>query len=274
MPTAAPSRRPLLIVLAVVLLVAVAGGAFLATRDDPSGTAAGVGAAATSVAEEPEQPGPVLIVPGYGGVTRGLELLADRFRATGRDVTVMPLPGDGTGDLREAAAALDDAVTAALGRTGARSVDVIGYSAGGLVARIWVADGNADVTRRVLTLGSPHHGTRLAGLAGAFAADRCPEACRQMIPDSELLAELGEDETPDGVDWVSVWTVQDAVVTPAESARLDGAVNVPVQEVCAAAELTHQELPTDPLVQEIVLAELGADDPVALGPEDCARLGG
>jgi pimeloyl-ACP methyl ester carboxylesterase len=135
---------------------------------------------------------------------------------------VVPLPGDGTGDLRVAAEALGAAVTEALGRTGADSVDVIGYSAGGLVARLWAADGGADVARRVLTLGSPHHGTSLAALADNRIPERCPVSCQQMVPESELLAELNAgDETPEGPDWISIWTTQDAVVTPTESARLD-----------------------------------------------------
>ena len=78
--------------------------------------------------------------------------------------------------------------TAALARTGEQSVDVVGYSAGGLVARLWVADGHADVVRRVVTLGSPHHGTSLADLAGDVAPGQCPLGCQQMASDSDLLA--------------------------------------------------------------------------------------
>ena len=79
---------------------------------------------------------------------------------------MVDLPGDGTGDLVEAADALDAAATAALERTGEPAVDIVGYSAGGVVARLWIADGGAGSVRRVVTLGSPHHGTELAGLAG------------------------------------------------------------------------------------------------------------
>ena len=183
--------------------------------------------------------------------------------------------GDATGDLNASAAALDAAVTAALERTGAETVDVVGYSAGGVVARLWVADGGSDLARRVVTLGSPHHGTSLADLAGDIAVEQCPEACRQMATDSDLLAGLNaDDETPEGPTWVSIWTEQDETVTPPDSARLEGALNLPVQSVCARAQLGHGDLPRDPIVVEMVLAELAAGEPVPLDADDCAGLGG
>ena len=222
-----------------------------------------------------ERPGPVLLVPGYGGGTSMLQSLADRLRATDRDVTVVAVPGDGTGDLVESAAELHRAAAEAMDRTGQRSVDVVGYSAGGLVARLWVAGNGADVARRVVTLGSPHHGTTVADLATRYAPHRCPLGCQQMVTGSELLAGLNAvDETPEGPDWISVWTTQDTVVTPPESARLDGAVNLPVQSVCAEARLSHGQLPGSPLVHELVLLQLGSGEPEELGPADCARLGG
>jgi triacylglycerol lipase len=151
----------------------------------------------------------------------------------------------------------------------------VGCSAGGLIARLWVADGHAEVVRRVVTLGSPHHGTSVADLAGDVAPGQCPLGCRQMASDSDLLAALNRgDETPPGPTWVSIWTTQDETVTPPESARLAGALNLTVQSVCAGARVGHGELPRDPLVQQIVLAELAAGEPAELGSADCARLGG
>ena len=262
-----PARRN--VVLALVALLVVAAGVVAVALVSRSSSAP----AAEPVAQE--RPGPVLLVPGYGGGSGSLQSLADVLSAAGRDVTVVGLPGNGTGDLNASADALGQAADAALARTGEESVDVVGYSAGGLVARLWVADGNADVVRRVVTLGSPHHGTSLADLAGDVAPNQCPLGCQQMASDSDLLAELnGGDETPEGPTWVSIWTTQDETVTPPESARLEGAVNLIVQSVCAQARVSHGALPRDPVVQQMVLAELAAGDPVTLGPEDCTRLGG
>jgi triacylglycerol lipase len=221
------------------------------------------------------RPGPVLLVPGYGGGTGSLQSLADALTAAGRDVTEVVLPGDGTGDLRASAEALGAAASDALQRTGEATVDLVGYSAGGVVARLWVADGNAGVVRRVLTLGSPHHGTSLADLAGGVAPSQCPVGCRQLGTDSDVLAALNTgDETPEGPTWVSVWTTQDETVTPPDSARLEGALNLTVQSVCPDARVGHGDLPRSRLVQQVVVTELAAGGPVRLGPDDCARLRG
>jgi triacylglycerol esterase/lipase EstA (alpha/beta hydrolase family) len=166
-------------------------------------------------------------------------------------------------------------VTAALARTGEESVDLVGYSAGGIIARLWVADGNETLVRRVVTLGSPHHGTTLADLAGDIAPGQCPVGCLQLSTESDVLRQLNAgDETPEGPTWVSIWTTQDETVTPPDSARLDGALNLVVQSVCSDAQVRHGDLIRSPLVQEMVLTQLAPGEPVALGPGDCARLGG
>jgi triacylglycerol esterase/lipase EstA (alpha/beta hydrolase family) len=217
---------------------------------------------------EQSAPGPVLLVPGYGGSTGSLEVLATALRAAGRAATVVALPGDGTGDLRASAAALDAAVRA----TGAASVDLIGYSAGGVSVRLWVAD-NPGRVRRVVTLGSPHHGTKVAAVAAVLAPGACPPACRQLVPGSQLLERLNDgDETPDGPQWLALWTSQDETVTPPDSARLDGAVNVALQDVCAGISVAHSALPTAPLVQGLVLQALSTRDIAPPSPADCPAL--
>ena len=222
----------------------------------------------------PDVAGPVLLVPGYGGSITGLTVLATRLRASGRTVTIFSPPGDATGDLRAQAQALAGAAEAALGSAGATSIDVVGYSAGGVVARLWVRDyGGAKIARRIVTMGSPQHGTQLAGIAGSVAPSECPTACQQLAPDSDLLAALNSgDETPVGPTFVSIWSTGDDVVIPPESAKLSGALNIEVQSVCAGTRVNHGQLPTDPLVDAMVAAELVAGPPVPLTAADCSRL--
>lgn len=259
----APARRRLVLAILAVLVVAVVALSAFFVIQRTSG----------DEAVDQNQLGPVLLVPGYGGSTGSLAQLASRLTGAGRDATVIQLPGDGTGDLTAAADVLGAAAEAAMARTGAPSVDLVGYSAGGIVARLWVADGGADVTRRVVMLGTPNHGTSLATLAGTVASDACPQACQQLASDSDVLRRLNaEDETPAGPTWVSIWTVQDQTVTPPDTARLDGAVNTPVQSVCADATVSHSDLPSNPLVQAMVLASLEPGPPAPFTSADCPAL--
>lgn len=218
--------------------------------------------------------GPVVLVPGYGGGTGSLDVLAEALRAAGREVTVVRAVGDGTGDLREQAAALGDVVDDLLASSGAPSVDLVGYSAGGVVVRWWAQeDGGAAQARRIVTLGSPHHGTDTASLANAVFGSGCPQACQQLRPDSDLLTQLNAaDETAPGPWWTSIWSESDEVVTPPASGSLEGATDLPLQAVCPGAAVAHGELPRDPLVTALVLEAFASGDPPAIDGSDCARL--
>ena len=127
-----------------------------------------------------------------------------------------------------------------------------------MTARLWMQtyDGGS-VARRIVTLGSPQHGTDLASLASDIAPDSCPEACRQLATDSDLVRSLNSgDETPAGPRWVSIWTTDDQVSVPPETAVLDGALDFSVQSICPSRRVTHGQLPTDPAVMAMVLNEL------------------
>jgi len=203
-----------------------------------------------------DRPGPVLLVPGYGGSTAGVSVLAERIRATGREAIVVVLPSNGTGDLRLQADAVDRYVTDAL-RAGAPSVDLVGYSAGGVVARLWVQEHDgAHKARRVVTLGAPHHGAALAAACAAAAPGACPLACQQLAPGSRLLAGL-DTPVPTPPTWLALWTVHDQTVTPPDSARLEGAVNISLQSICPDLRVDHSGLPGDPVVTRIVLMAIG-----------------
>ena len=258
-----PRRRYFAVGLAAVLAVAVSALAVGVIR-----AAAGHAPAATGLPPQ-DRPGPVLLVPGYGGSTGSLSVLARRIRSTGRQATVVHLPGNGTGSLIADASVLDAAVTRAL-RGGAPSVDVIGYSAGGVATLLWVRDdGGVHKARRVVTLGSPFHGASIASAAQGFVPGACPAACQQLVPGSGLLSRLDATRVPARPRWLSLWSTDDTTVTPPDSARLAGAINVPIQSVCPAQQISHSQLPTSPVVTAMVLRAIGPGPVRQPAASDC-----
>jgi triacylglycerol lipase len=257
-----PRRRVFVVgsTLAVAAVVAAAG---------LKGSGAFAGPAPRPV---PASPGTVVLVPGYGGSTTGLNVLAAWIRRTGRATEVVRLPGNGTGDLAAQAVILNGYVSRTL-RSGNGPVDVIGFSAGGVVARLWDAeDGGARKAHRIISLGSPLNGTRIAAAGNAADPAACPVACQELVPGSTLLSQLRKIPLTRQPGWLSLWTQDDQVVRPPTSARLAGAVNVPLQAVCPNAVIAHGQLPTDPLVIGIVLSELGPG-PLSTPPQtECSIL--
>jgi triacylglycerol lipase len=257
-----PRRRVFVVgsTLAVAAVVAAAG---------LKGSGAFAGPAPRPV---PASPGTVVLVPGYGGSTTGLNVLAAWIRRTGRATEVVRLPGNGTGDLAAQAVILNGYVSRTL-RSGNGPVDVVGFSAGGVVARLWDAeDGGARKADRIISLGSPLNGTRIAAAGNAADPAACPVACQELVPGSTLLTQLRKIPLTRQPGWLSLWTQDDQVVRPPTSARLAGAVNVPLQAVCPNAVIAHGQLPSDPLVIGIVLSELGPGPLSTPRQTECSML--
>ncbi len=152
--------------------------------------------------------------PGTAATVSDLDPLVAEVRREGRTAVVFRPSGDGTGDLRTQAKRLADLVERTLREQ--RRVRRSTWSAtrpGGVIARLYVRDeGGASVVRRVLTIGSPQHGTDVAQLA-QDAVGSCPTACEQLATDSELVRQLNAgDETPDGPRWVTVRSTSDRIV--------------------------------------------------------------
>ena len=249
--------------LVAVLAVAVVAGAVTGTVRALAGH---------SPAVDDSRPGDVLLVPGYGGSTAVLGQLAARIRASGGHATVVQLAGDGTGDLQVQANVLNGYVNQALA-AGSGPVTVIGYSAGGVVAWLWDVDYDGVAkARRIITLGSPLHGADLAAVGAANLPGACPAACEELVPGSSMLDRLQGTASATRPPWLSLWTTDDQVVQPPDSARLPGAVNVPLQSICPGASIGHGQLPTAPLVVGIVLRTRRSTALTPPRPSDCGSL--
>ncbi|MBV1946507.1 triacylglycerol lipase [Streptomyces sp. BV129] len=121
-----------------------------------------------------------------------------------------------TCDIRTAAELLGRHVEEICERTGSAQVDIVGHSLGGLIARYYAQclGGDARV-RTVVTLGTPHSGTRAVPLANAHPI------VRQMRPDSPVIEELAGPAPGCRTRFVSFWSDLDSVMAPLEAACVD-----------------------------------------------------
>jgi len=100
---------------------------------------------------------------------------------------------------------------------GGERVIIIAHSMGGLIARALLRDLGARCIRRIVTVASPHHGTALVrGLPWA--------STRQMSLGSIWLRSLNAlQEGAFGVPIATIYSLEDNLVAPPHSARLQGA---------------------------------------------------
>ena len=106
--------------------------------------------------------------------------------------------------------------------TGASRVILVGHSMGGLVARAYLRRFGASRVEKLVTMGTPHHGSFLAwGFPG--------RDLEQMRPGNAWLAALNRHEAdPAPVPITSIWSRHDSMVAPQASSQLACAQNVAV----------------------------------------------
>ncbi|MGC9380425.1 esterase/lipase family protein [Streptomyces sp. MH13] len=146
-----------------------------------------------------------------------------------------------TCDIRTAAELLGRHIEEICERTGSERVDIVGHSLGGLIARYYVQRLAGDLhVRTLVTLGTPHSGTRVIPLANAHPI------VRQMRPGSAVLEELALPSPGCRTRFVSFWSDLDRVMDPLESACLDHP-DLTVRNVRVSG-IGHLALPVHPAV--------------------------
>ncbi|WP_433546101.1 esterase/lipase family protein [Streptomyces sp. CA-294286] len=120
-----------------------------------------------------------------------------------------------TCDIRAAAELLGRHVEEVCARTGHREVDIVGHSLGGLIARYYAQRLGGDTrVRTLVTLGTPHEGTRVAPPMSAHPL------VRQMRPASSVIEELALPAPGCRTRFVSFWSDLDQLMLPVETARI------------------------------------------------------
>ena len=253
------SRRRAVVIPVVLVITALAATAVVRFRanQDPAPVAQ-------------DRQGPVLLVPGRNADSASLVDLQRRLFLTGRRVMIVSTGIDDVGDLHAQAKQVQLAAEKMID-AGAPSVDVVGYSAGGIVTRLWLAQGGSELARRVVTIGSPNQGATGKQLNNLVTKTYCDTTCPQLTPGSPLLSGL-PPEAHGTAPWLNLWTTRDKVVTK-PSAQMAGALNVSLQTVCPDDKSNHVALPADPLAVGIVLKALAAE-PLTTPPTEaeCGEL--
>ena len=128
-----------------------------------------------------------------------------------------------------------------------QSIDLVGYSMGGIVSRYYVQRlGGINRVQRFITISSPHNGTLTAyclHLPGYL----------HMRPNSGLLRDLNQDVTMlKRLNFTSMWTPFDVMILPANSSRM------PVGKEVKLNVLLHRQMVTDDRSLNALVEELEA----------------
>jgi triacylglycerol esterase/lipase EstA (alpha/beta hydrolase family) len=195
---------------------------------------------------------PVVLVHGYLCNHRIWDTTAAQLRAQGHAVLAVDLEPV-FASIDDYTAILESAVASVLLNTGQTQVALVGHSMGGLAIRAWLCRHGTARVARVLTLGTPHAGTKLA--KGSRTANGL-----QMLWGSPWLATLasGEDDALRSLLRVAI-TPQDNIVYPQRAQVLPGITPT------VFPGIGHVQMCLDPDVNAWVLHELADLSPAFHG---------
>lgn len=224
----------------------------------------------------PEHPNPVILVHGTDATAYadwagfGPVLQQQGYCAYALNYGRSP---DGTtfgfSDIRNSARELGEFTDSVLHRTGASSVDLVGYSQGAAVTRYYTNKlGGAAVVDKWVGIASPTYGGNAYGFSPALQAvpggttlvsREFGPALVQLLQGSQFLNELnaGGDTVP-GVEYTSIATRVDETIQPYTNAlfRDPHVHNIVVQDVCPQDLVAHFTFTYDPTALGLVLAAL------------------
>lgn len=132
-------------------------------------------------------------------------------------------------------------VDAVLAITGSAKLTLVAHSMGGLVCRAYLRRYGGASIERLITMGTPHHGTFHAYLASG------PNGA-QMRPGNSWLETLAA--TVVDVPFVSIYSVHDTIISPQDSSVMPGAENIELSAI------GHVSMPSGAAIRAHLLAAL------------------
>ena len=194
---------------------------------------------------------PVLLVHGYAcnsGYWRSMSKALRHAGITHYAVDMEPV----LGSIDAYAALIHRAVESIRAETGMDKVVIVAHSMGGLAARAYLRDHGSAHVARVITLGTPHHGTALANFSiGINVRQMRWSRATSGEATSDWLRTLKQSENAaTRALFVSIYSHHDNIISPQRSSHLPNAKNIELHGI------GHVALALDPRVQSIVIDEI------------------
>ena len=169
---------------------------------------------------------PVLLLHGYGANSGFWKPLSKQLSQSGISHAAIDLEPI-LGSIDDYAELIETSVQQLCRNNGAETIVIVGHSMGGLAARAWLRRYGTARLESIITLGTPHFGSTLAGYGMGTNA-------RQMLPpisgtttENHWLTALANSESPAlRARMKSIYSRHDNIVSPQQSAQLPGARNM------------------------------------------------
>lgn len=194
---------------------------------------------------------PVLLIHGYGcnsGYWYAMSKVLAQARITHYAINLEPIAGS----IDEYVPLVHDAVERLCREHGTDTIVIVAHSMGGLATRAYLRDHGSRRIAKVITLGTPHHGTALARFGiGHNTRQMLWSVGEQEGLSSEWLRDLAARENKSAYRLVvSIYSHHDNIIAPQTSSHLLGARNI------AHAGIGHVELAFHPAIQAEVVEEI------------------
>lgn len=194
---------------------------------------------------------PVLLIHGYGcnsGYWHSMRRRLTQAHISHTAVDLEPL----LGDIDEYATSIEKAVEHLCRETGQAQIIILAHSMGGLAARAYLRRyGNRRIAK-IITIGTPHHGTVLAKAGiGINSLQMQWYGTADHGQPSDWLRNLSDSEVVAARALItSIYSLHDNIVAPQLSCQLSGAKNI------VMSGIGHMALGRNPTVQALVLEEI------------------
>lgn len=194
---------------------------------------------------------PVLLIHGYGcnsGYWHSMSEALQKANIAHHAIDLEPV----IGGIDEYSPLIHSAIEKLCKETGVDKLIIVAHSMGGLASRAYLRDHGSKRVARLITLGTPHHGTSLAHFGVGLNTHQMRwTATEQEGLASEWLRTLKAGENAATYHLiVSIYSHHDNIISPQTSSHLEGAKNIELNGI------GHVALGFDPNVQAIVIREV------------------